>query len=191
MVNFVQNIWSWINSNWPEIAGVLGTVDLTAAAAALFMLFKHKKAIKANTDASDTMVAKADDLTDAATKLTDATKATETLTGEIATLKEDVANERTEVAELNKKLDSVLDVMEIVYSTLRDENLRTAVNSIIVHAKYNAVETKAELERHVTELQETLTKQAEEFKAQTQETLEEVKNIGTKKKQTKNVSTRY
>ena len=191
MVNFFQNIWSWINSNWPEIPGVLGTVDLTAAAAALFMLFKHKKAIKANTDASDTMVAKADDLTDAATKLTDATKATETLTGEIATLKEDVANERTEVAELNKKLDSVLDVMEIVYSTLRDENLRTAVNSIIVPAKYNAVETKAELERHVTELQETLTKQAEEFKAQTQETLEEVKNIGTKKKQTKNVSTRY
>jgi hypothetical protein len=43
MVQLFQNIWSWINSNWPEIAGVLGAIDLTAAAAALTMLIKHKR----------------------------------------------------------------------------------------------------------------------------------------------------
>lgn len=54
--------------------------------------------------------------------------------------------------ELLTKFNAIIEVLTIVYSTIKDENIRTSVNSILIAAKHSDTASKAKLQEEVDEL---------------------------------------
>ena len=98
----------------------------------------------------------------------------------------------SEQVSLTKKLNAVLDVQSIVYATIRDDNTRNAINSILANAKFNetADETRQKLMQEVEDLKAKLAEEMEKVKTMTEEAstkLEEI--VEPKTEQTETDST--
>ena len=78
------------------------------------------------------------------------------LTNEIKELKAKNLDLEARVSFLEQKLDAIIDVRSIVYSTIRDETVRQNVANILTSAKFSGDSTKAEMQQETTRLKEAI-----------------------------------
>ena len=57
----------------------------------------------------------------------------------------------------------MLEVQSIVYSTIKDEKVRSTVNNLLVNAKYAETATRAELQKQVEELKAKVAEQVDQL----------------------------
>ena len=62
------------------------------------------------------------------------------------------------------KLNAILEVQSIVYSTIKDEHIRAHVNNILLDAKFAETSTRAELEAEIERLKGDMIKSVEAVK---------------------------
>ena len=144
-MEFFQNIWNGVVQYAPQI---LSSITIAEVVALVFMIIKNftqGKSIKQMLSSSNT--------------LSLALKENGKLSERVTEIQSSVTRQDEKIGEvldyadkLLIKLDATLDVLSIVYSTLKDEERRVAIGNIIVNAKYADTATRASLVKKLEEL---------------------------------------
>jgi gas vesicle protein len=95
---------------------------------------------------------------------------------EVSNLKNDITDAVDKVTHLENtvkqlddelliKMNAMLEVQNIVYSTIKDDNIRNSVNSILIAAKHSDAKSKAKLQEELDALREELKEKNAELDA--------------------------
>lgn len=177
MLEWFNSIVEWIEVNSEAIIGALSSLNLGGIAANLFYAFKQRKTIVANTAATSDLGTSAKEMVKTTKAVEENTAETKALNAEVVNLKNENEALKETVSHVMSKIDSILEVMNVVYGTLKDETVRVAVQNIILNAKYAETETRALLQKQIDELQAKIAEDAELLKSQAKETVEKITNI--------------
>lgn len=166
-MEFFNNVWLWIKENLNGILTVVTSAQFVSIVLTIVKLVKQSKSLDDNTGISkelsksleknDKLSDKVQVLGEASIKLHDEQEVTNKKLDEI----EQRVNSALDSA-LNK-LNSVVEVMSIVYSGLKDENARKAVNTILTNAKYAETETRLKLLEEINKLKAEAAKMTEDM----------------------------
>lgn len=193
MVEFFQSIYRWLAEHKDQIIAFLTSTNFAGIVSMIVITIKQIKATKIGTLSMNNLIAPLKEVNALATRVGDAADTSNTILSNIATLQNKVTNITDSIIKtidvLQYKVNSMLEVQSLVYSTIKDDNLRTNVANILTTAKLSEDATRAELEKQIEELKniiaENTAKQLEEEaqKKAEQERLEaEAKDkTGTKK----------
>lgn len=164
-MEFFNNVWLWIKENLNGILTVVTSAQFISIVLTIVKLVKQSKSLADNTGISkelrkslennNKLSDKVQVLGEASIKLHDEQEVTNKKLDEI----EQRLNSALDSA-LNK-LNSVVEVMSIVYSGLKDENARKAVNTILTNAKYAETETRLKLLEEINKLKAEAAKMTE------------------------------
>lgn len=164
-MEFFNNVWLWIKENLNGILTVVTSAQFVSIVLTIVKLVKQSKSLDDNTGISkelsksleknDKLSDKVQVLGEESIKLHDEQEVTNKKLDEI----EQRVNSALDSA-LNK-LNSVVEVMSIVYSGLKDENARKAVNTILTNAKYAETETRLKLLEEINRLKAEAAKMTE------------------------------
>lgn len=193
MVEFFQSIYRWLAEHKDQIIAFLTSTNFAGIVSMIVITIKQTKATKIGTLSMNNLIAPLKEVNALATRVGDAADTSNTILSNIATLQNKVTNITDSIVKtidvLQYKVNSMLEVQSLVYSTIKDDNLRTNVANILTTAKLSEDATRAELEKQIEELKniiaENTAKQLEEEaqKKAEQERLEAEANdkTGTKK----------
>lgn len=188
MIEMFNSILEWIEANSEAIVGTLSSLNLGGISATLVYLFKQRKTIVDNTNASTTLTASADELNKATHEVAINTKEVKALNEEVTRLRDDNGKLAEIVEQSMRKVDVIIEILNVVYGTLKDETVRTAVQNIVLNAKYSENTIRKQLEEEIAELKAKIEADAELLKNQANDTFEKVNDIVNN---SNNVNTRY
>lgn len=194
MMEFLTSCYQWVAENYEKIMMVLQSTQFASLVAGAVFLWKTIVSTKQNMASSkklDETVSKNNQMSENVVHIK---QENETLKTQNEMLKSMVQNFETkfdefvgkmndklesEQATLTKKLNAVIDVQSIVYSTIRDDNTRNAINSILVNAKFDetADETRQKLMQEVADLKSKLAEEMEKVKTMTEEASTKLEEI--------------
>lgn len=166
MMEFVRNCYVWVAENYKEITMTLTSAQFISIISAIAIFFKNIKSSKDNTAATKT--------------LNSTMKNTNSMYESIASLKGELEIVKTENKALEEglretleflnthtvKLNAMLEVQSVVYSTIKDDKIRNTVNSLLINAKYSENASRAKLQKEV-----------ESLRAKVAEKMNDVQNI--------------
>lgn len=193
MVEFFQSIYRWLAEHKDQIIAFLTSTNFAGIVSMIIITIKQTKATKIGTLSMNNLIAPLKEVNALATRVGDAADTSSTILSNIATLQNkitDITNNITKTLDvIQYKVNSMLEVQSLVYSTIKDDNIRANVANILTTAKLSEDATRAELEKQIEELKkiiaENTAKQLEEEaqKKAEQERLEAEANdkTGTKK----------
>lgn len=152
------NVWQYFVDNKDAITAFFMSGQALSFVAALIMLVKNLKGMKANT-------ASTEKLDRTLINTNNMSQSINSLDGNFILLKQENDYLRAELAETEKKLrdenfeiknklNAIIEVQSIVYSTIRDDSVRQTVNTILNNARYSEKNFKESLETQINELKE-------------------------------------
>lgn len=194
MMEFLKNCYVWVAENYNKIMMVLSSTQFASLVAGLVLLWKTILSTKANTDSSKLLndtVSKNNRMSDNVISIKEENKSLKKQNEELKatvdgfekkfdTFVESVEKKLdNEQSTLVKKLNSIIDVQSIVYATIRDDNVRNTINSILVNAKFDetADETKQKLMDEIKMLQAALAEEADKVKIMAEEATSKLEEI--------------
>ena len=175
MNEFFNSCWTWYVENRDNVIAFFTSTNFVAIAGAIFAVVKDVKSRNRNTASNN--------------NIADALMATKNLESDVSSIKErDETLEKTLVSFEDKvetietklkdfensvlgKVDAMMEVMSIVYSTIKDDAIRNSVSSVLVTAKHSSDATKAELEKQVDELKAEIAEMMSTANAKISETV--------------------
>ena len=198
MIEFFRNIWTWVQENQGNIITFITSSTFVSLVLTIVSLFKSKSSTDKNTLSINSI---RETMNNVKSNYDDVNVIKETLLNSVQSVKDclarlkDTENVVTNMEnELNNKINAILEVQTIVYSTIKDESLRNAVNSILVTAKYEDSVSKAALEKEIVELKQKVSEQLTSVDDMVNETVDKVSTIvtGVPTENTENIeNTRY
>lgn len=195
MVEFIKNIWGWLVLHTDEIVLFFTSGNVAAFITAITMFVKQFKFNKQTNEVSNNLTESLKNVSSLANDVSTINETNSVLSTDIVVIKEEVDTLKTDtehtLALLTDKINAMLDVQSLVYSTIRDESIRTNVQNIINDAKYSETFTKEALEMEINVLKENLTEKINSMKIAVEDTVKTTKNTKTKKKADENSISRY
>lgn len=191
MIEWFASMGRWFMEHKDAIILFFTSGQAVSLLGAIILLVRNTKATKNNTSSSKILnesIAKTDVLS---TTTDDVKNNTDTL------LKNDSAQEKrfddieNTMEILTGKMNTLLEVLTIVYSTIKDEKVRSTVNSLLVNAKYSENSTRAELQRQIAELKAVIKSQLEQLDKDVDEKVESVTKTVNGEVSTGEVPMRY
>lgn len=180
-MEFFNNIWTWLVSNKDAIVAVLTSANFMSFITSIVLLVKTLRATKNNTLSSKALNTSVDNLTSITDTINNIDAKLNSLTIEINTIKNDLTNLSLEN---NEKLDTIIDkqnaTMEAqlnVWSTIKDDTIRTNVNNILTTAKYKETTNVIDMRNKIEELQAKLVEKTSEIKQEVDNTVKQVKKV--------------
>lgn len=177
MIEFFTNVLNGIISHKDEILVLLSSAEFTVIAAMISNLVKSRKTVSANTLSntalSNTISKQIEFVNDGITKIEEFIQNTSNrvngIIQTVETFQEQLNAINHNIALLNEadtviiyKLDSILEVQSLAYSTLKDTNVRSAIINTLASAKH--IETK-----YVTDIASQLEEMKNSVLTKTQE----------------------
>ena len=178
MIEFFNNIGNWFMTNKDAILLYISSGQFLVIVGMIAEMVKVIKSVKNNTKSTG-------DLNNSVKenrKLLNRTESVEKNTDEIAKIQAEIKDQYSkswekiqETLELQtNKINTVIEVQSIVYSTIKDEKVRNTVNNLLTTAKYAETATRAELQRQVEELKETVADKVQQINELVNEKVEKV-----------------
>ena len=164
MIEWFYSIIGWVSMHWHKIMLVFAGIDIAGIGTLLWTVFKQRKLLRNNTDANTQLGKSVKEVTELSNNIKSNTERVKSLHEQVISYKKENETLKENVAETNYKLDTVLEVMSVVYSKLKDENTRTTVTNIITTAKYAEQKTKAELQAEIDELKAKMVAEVDVFR---------------------------
>lgn len=156
-MEFFEQIWAWISTNYKGVLTFLTSSGLISGIGSLLLVLRNKKETKENTLETK--------------KLSTLLNENKELNERVKTL-ENKCNDLVDASDKQMiKLNAMLEVMSLVYNSLRDENTRKTVQAVLTNAKYNETATRASLLEKVRALE----KDGKDRQEQVEKTAEEIK----------------
>lgn len=192
MVEFLQSIIDWVVINKDEILLFFTSGQFAALITSLVVLVKQ---LKANSGINNTNKELKVSLDEANAKITDmlvVKESSNNASKDVAKMKAEVAEFKTEVEDsfdtILKKMNAILEVQSLVYSTVKDEHLRTMIASILTDAKFIETATRAELESQIEALKEQIKEKVAVIQDTVDDATTKVKKMATTHTTTNTVS---
>ncbi len=167
MMEFLINIRSWFIINKDAIIGFVLSGQFATLIGALVLLVRNLKSTKNNTEQAKTL----NQSLEANKALVDTSEIVKENSEFLKDAQDKLKNQVNEfeakldakMAMVTDKINAMLEVQSIVYSTIKDEKVRNTVNNLLVNAKYAETATRAELQRQVEELKAKVAAQVEQL----------------------------
>lgn len=151
-----DNCWLWFLENKDTIIAWFMSGQAVSVVASFVMLIKNAKQIKSNTDSTNTLNGTLENTNVMKDDLDTLKQKVVTLADENEKLSNSVVELETKLSDSNKliasKLDAIIEVQSIVYSTIRDDSVRQTVNTILNNARYSNTNFKEQLESEISGL---------------------------------------
>ena len=175
-----DNCWLWFLDNKDTILAWFMSGQAASVITTIVMLIKNAKQIKGNTESTKTLNTTLENTNVMKDDVDTLKEKVSVLTDENTKLSESVVELETKLSRSNKliasKLDAIIEVQSIVYSTIRDDCVRQTVNTILNNARYSDTNFKEQLESEISGLKaEFETKMADISKGMT-EAIDKVSN---------------
>lgn len=181
MIEFVNSCYVWLAENYKEITMVLTSAQFASVLSALFLLFRSIRKTDENVKSSKELNKVLNDTIDTSETIKILKNDIETLKAENEQLRNLLTeNQNSLVDFLNShsaKLNTMLEVQSIVYSTIKDDNIRNTVNSLLVNAKYNETSSRVKLRQEIETLKIKVAEKIQEVSEDVDKTVATVKNI--------------
>ena len=160
-MTWLENIGKWFVENKETILAVLTAIQSSGLIGFIAWAVKSTKQVKLNTKTTEV--------------LNNSISCVDSLNGEVVGLK-DVNKELIEKCEylenqmndlqnsmdiLLTKVDAIIEVQSVVYTTIKDDKTRATVNNLLTNAKYAVTEQRKKLIEELEALREQIKTQAE------------------------------
>lgn len=173
-MEWINSIWNWILENQSNITTFVSSSSFVAICGLLASIIRSNKNVKDNTLSIQTVnksVAASQVIKDDVDNVNNSVLVLNDNVLDCITqvkLCTDAVNKITEVFdeycnELMAKTNAMVEVQNIVYSTIKDDAVRTAVNTVLLNAKYSDNGSKLKLQEEVAALKEEISSKNEEL----------------------------
>lgn len=160
-MTWLENIGKWFVENKETILAVLTAIQSSGLVGFIAWAVKSTKQVKLNTKTTET--------------LNKSITCVDSLNGEVAEMKgvNKVLIEKCEYLEnqmndlqnsmdiLITKIDAIIEVQSVVYTTIKDDKTRATVNNLLTNAKYAVTEQRKKLIDELEELRQQIKAQAD------------------------------
>ena len=180
MIEFFQNIYAWLAANSNKIVAFLTSANFLAM---LTLVVNTIRTIKTNKGVAITSTDLKNELTESSKNrsvivsikgvsdtIKDVTEATKTAIDETKALLD------KELLTVTNKVNAILEVQSLVYSTIRDDSLRQTVSNLLNTARYNDANTK-ELQSEIDSLKKALNDKMEEVNKTMSDAIDKVQTV--------------
>ena len=181
MVEFFQNIWNWFVLNKDEIVLFFTSSNFVAFMTTIVMLVKQLRANNVNNETNNGLKASLDNAISIASDVVSIRDNSTATNDQLLTVQTDLDAFKKETYDaldvLVQKMNAVLEVQSLVYSTIKDETIRKNVNGILMDAKYAETATRASLEAEVESLRKKVNEKIEVIKDVVEDTAVKVRKV--------------
>ena len=156
---FGLSIWDWILINRDSISTFILSGQFASLVGALILLIRQIRQVKSNTNSTNTLNQTLTNTNIMSTSVKELDDNFKLLKAENDALRTELSEteDRLQAAnnEILNKLNAIIEVQSIVYSTIRDDSVRQTVNTILNNARYSEKNFKQELETQIETLKTT------------------------------------
>ena len=156
---FSLSIWEWVVTNRDSISTFVLSGQFASLVGALILLIRQIRQVKSNTSSTNMLNQTLTNTNTMSTSVRELDDNFKLLKAENDTLRTELSEteDRLQAAnnEILNKLNAIIEVQSIVYSTVRDDSVRQTVNTILNNARYSEKNFKQELETQIETLKTT------------------------------------
>lgn len=178
--SFGISVWQWFVENKDGITAFFMSGQALSFVAALVMLVKNLRGTRDNTKSTKTLnetMEKSNEMHSSVIKLDENFKA---LKDENDKLRTELSETETKLQsandEIKNKLNAIIEVQAIVYSTIRDDGVRMTVNKILNNARYSEKNFKEALETQIEELKQNYTDELKAVNEKMAKSMDDIKS---------------
>lgn len=186
MVEFMKNIGLWFVEHKDEILLFFTSGNFMAFITAIVMFVRQMKFNKSTNSVSENL---SNSLLENAKMIDQVTLTYNCCKDNEAKLDKFIETTNTQLNELNEqvvaineKVQAIVEVQSIVYSTIKDESIRSNVQGILTNAKYIEQTAKAKLQEEISTLKTRVEEQATELQKVIETATQKVNEITTTEK---------
>lgn len=177
---FGSNIWQWFIDNKDAISTFFMSGQFVSLVGAMFMLVKNIKQVNNNTASTDALNSNLIKTNAMSNDIQLLQKDVELLSEENKHLRNALTDTENKLLESNQliadKLNAILEVQSIVYTTIRDSSIRQTVNTILNNARYTDTNFKEQLQEQIEELKHEFETKVEDMNHTMDDAVKKVSN---------------
>lgn len=192
-MTWLENIRQWLIDNQTEILAVLTFIQSSGLIGIIVGFVKSIKKIKDNTDNTkklNTSIESVDALKEEIVKLQDVNTKLIEKCEHLENQNNDIQNS---VDTLLTKVDAMIEVQSVVYTTIKDDKTRATVNNLLTNAKYAVTAQRAKLLEELDNLRKQVKEYSDKAAALVEHTVNKAQSIvkADDKETSEEVVTRY
>ena len=160
-MTWLENIGKWFVENKETILAVLTAIQSSGLVGFIAWAVKSTKQVKLNTKTTETLnksITCVDSLNGEVTEMKDVNK---TLIERCEYLENQMNDLQNSMDILLTKVDAMIEVQSVVYTTIKDDKTRATVNNLLTNAKYAVTEQRKKLIDELEALRQQIKTQAE------------------------------
>ena len=160
-MTWLENIGKWFVENKETILAVLTAIQSSGLVGFIAWAVKSTKQVKLNTKTTETLnksITCVDSLNGEVTEMKDVNKA---LIEKCEYLENQINDLQNSMDILLTKVDAMIEVQSVVYTTIKDDKTRATVNNLLTNAKYAVTEQRKKLIDELEALRQQIKTQAE------------------------------
>ena len=160
-MTWLENIGKWFVENKETILAVLTAIQSSGLIGFIAWAVKSTKQVKLNTKTTETLnksITCVDSLNGEVTEMKDVNK---TLIEKCEYLENQMNDLQNSMDILITKVDAIIEVQSVVYTTIKDDKTRATVNNLLTNAKYAVTEQRKKLLDELEALRQQIKTQAE------------------------------
>lgn len=160
-MTWLENIGKWFVENKETILAVLTAIQSSGLIGFIAWAVKSTKQVKLNTKTTETLnksITCVDGLNGEVAEMKDVNKA---LIEKCEYLENQMNDLQNSMDILLTKVDAMIEVQSVVYTTIKDDKTRATVNNLLTNAKYAVTEQRKKLIDELESLRQQIKTQAE------------------------------
>ena len=160
-MTWLENIGKWFVENKETILAVLTAIQSSGLVGFIAWAVKSTKQVKLNTKTTETLnksITCVDSLNGEVAEMKDVNK---TLIEKCEYLENQMNDLQNSMDILLTKVDAMIEVQSVVYTTIKDDKTRATVNNLLTNAKYAVTEQRKKLIDELEALRQQIKTQAE------------------------------
>ena len=160
-MTWLENIGKWFVENKETILAVLTAIQSSGLIGFIAWAVKSTKQVKLNTKTTETLnksITCVDGLNGEVTEMKGVNKA---LIEKCEYLENQMNDLQNSMDILLTKVDAMIEVQSVVYTTIKDDKTRATVNNLLTNAKYAVTEQRKKLIDELEALRQQIKTQAE------------------------------
>ena len=160
-MTWLENIGKWFVENKETILAVLTAIQSSGLVGFIAWAVKSTKQVKLNTKTTETLnksITCVDGLNGEVTEMKDVNKK---LIEKCEYLENQMHDLQNSMDILLTKVDAMIEVQSVVYTTIKDDKTRATVNNLLTNAKYAVTEQRKKLIDELEALRQQIKTQAE------------------------------
>ena len=160
-MTWLENIGKWFVENKETILAVLTAIQSSGLIGFIAWAVKSTKQVKLNTKTTETLnksITCVDGLNGEVAEMKDVNKA---LIEKCEYLENQMNDLQNSMDILLTKVDAMIEVQSVVYTTIKDDKTRATVNNLLTNAKYAVTEQRKKLIDELEALRQQIKTQAE------------------------------